>query len=256
MIETLEASITFDIAYHANLIENICEGKLLPEPKGIYITTQVEPVMVDGQVYYTLEPTPPKEDNVIYKDGGSLVKKSSFSPGSVLVPIVDINIIKSAVYNSDGKVIIRSSLIKNKERNLNNASFLPYRGIKIIELLIQDHINSIVQHRRYRRNCYDEIAKHLLPDNTASAFELYSGEFELLFDELLRDIELFLGWKSWNIYHTTLRGTRFTIERGIDYRVNEWEKQHGTSFRNGTYSEIAEPDTGDWASDKENTSNV
>ena len=254
MTETLEASITFDVLYHANLIENICEGKLLPEPKGIYITTQVEPVMVDGQRYYTLEPTPPKEDSVIYKEGKHLVKKTSFSPGSILVPIVDINTVKTAVYNEDGKVIIRTSLIKNKERNLNNTSFLPYRGIKIVELLIQDHINSTLQHRKHRRNCYDEIAKHILPEVlTETAYDLFSGDFELLFDELRRDIEIFLGSKTWNIYHTTTRGTRVTIERGIDYRVNEWEKQHGATFRNGKYAEFAESDTGDWATDKENT---
>ena len=253
MLETLEASITFDIAYHANLIEEICEDKLLPEPKGIYANTQLEPVMIDGQDYYTLEPTASREDSVIYKELGRLIKKSSFSPGSVLKLITDINTVKSAVYNKDGKVVVRSSIIKNKARALSNTSFLPYRGIKIIEILVQDHIDCLVAHRRHRGNCYDKISKHLVPDYVKSTFDVFSGDFELMFDELRRDIELFLGNKIWSIYYITLRGTRITIDRGSDYRVNEWEKQHGSNFRCGKYTECAEPDSTDWATDQDNS---
>ncbi len=248
MSEKLESSFTFDIAYHANLIETICDGKLLPEPKGIYVNTQIEPVMVDGCTYYTLEPVTPGT-TVIYKNGDPNLKLIVMSQSTALMPIVDINTVKTAVYDKDGKIIIRSSLIKNKERNLNNSSFLPYRGIKIVELLIQDHINSVVQHCRYRRNCYDEISKHLIPDHTGTAFDLYSGEFELIFDEIRRDIELFLDNKTWNIYHTSIRATRVTIDRGCDYRVNEWERQHGDVFRLGKYVEQPFHDSADWTTD-------
>ena len=240
--EPIEAMFTTDILFHAISIENACEGLLLPEPKGVYTNTELEPVMVDGQTYYTLEETSGSSIAAIYGGPKGKTCKIITSPSKVLTPITDINLVKTAVYDEGGNVIIGTNRMRSKEKSVSNSCFFPYRGIKIIKILVNDHIDTVVQYRKYRKNCYDEIAKHLISDFDArGAFQLLSGKIEEIYAEIHRDISTFIGNKNWNIYHTSIRGSNLKIERDLDFRVHCWEKEHGSAFRSGKYIEPSEP---------------
>lgn len=207
-ILTLEAVLTTDISYYASLIENICADKLMPPPKGIYRSGQLEPAMVDGVQYYTVN-------------------------GINLEPFTDINKVEKTVVNEEGNCILPSTVIRNKKKLLSNEPFLSYRGSKIVFILVQDQLDAFAQYRRSRPDCYAKISSHFVKG--VNVYDEYASQIEHIYDELNKEIGLFLGNKSWNMHFATLKNSILKIERGIDYRAYQWENEHGEDFRSGKY---------------------
>ena len=77
----VEELFTIDLETIAVDLEIAIEEYIKPSPDGIYIKSKLEPIMVDGNEYYTKV-----NDNYI--------------------PVEDINLLTSAVYNKEYKVII------------------------------------------------------------------------------------------------------------------------------------------------------
>ena len=74
--------------------------------------------------------------------------------GTETIPMLDINTATKTVYYESGNVAVPGITVKNKNTQLSNRSFLPYRGIKIIKLLIEDHLDQFVLYRKTRKDCY------------------------------------------------------------------------------------------------------
>jgi hypothetical protein len=194
-IESFAAQIEFDLA------EYIKEA-----PKGIYIANRLEPVMVDGIEYYS----------------------GDLNQNKPLDVVTDINNIKTAVYDKDCKIIIPKQFMINKERFLSNHSILPYRGIKIIEILAKEQLYASLQYLSRRPSASIKLQTHLVGIETDEDLEHIHSECTRIAVSVLRDIERFIGKDDWYIYSISLRERVIDIEKHIDHRIYEWTKmQHG-----------------------------
>lgn len=200
--------LILDISPYAGMFENACEGHLLPAPKGIYLNGTLEPVMVDGQAYYTYDRTE-------------------------TIPMTDINKNDRAVYNEAGKCVITSLQARRKAFFLSNEPFLPYRGIKIVETMVNDQIDSFVLYRRNRRNLFSELTKQFAPGVDVN--DQFGNDLESIYKDLQSDVANFLNNHSWNLYFARMKNNMLHIERSLDYRAYCWEQEHGDAYRNGTY---------------------
>ena len=206
-----EALFKTDIRYSADLLETIFEGQLRAPPAGIYISGKLEPAMVDGKEYH-------------YKNG------------TESVVFTDINVVEKAVYDENYKCVIPAYCMKNRSKLVSNLPFLPYRGLKIMFLLIQQKIDNFVQYRSARiRRDYDR----LLGDQFNEATALDGKMGQQLDDasvDVIREIDSWLGNHDWNLYFPKLKDTNVIIERCIDYRAYCWERENGELFRSGAYT--------------------
>ena len=229
----LEAKLTLEVGDFAQQVEISCADYLLPAPKGIYLKNRLEPVMTDGNAYY------------IYK-------------GQQRHKIQDINLIKENVYTESGSLLIPKIFMENKARFLSEVPFIPYRGVKLAELLINEQVDSMIEYRHRRGYTLHKVLSHMLPipvkvveDYSAEAANLRLRELHAGIDKapaehpedtitrrldedyasLQKEINLFIGEHTWNIYLIKLTNLTVTIERFMDYRIYCWEVEHGQKFR-------------------------
>jgi hypothetical protein len=202
----IEASITLDLTDCAAEIEVRCSDWLLPPPKGIYSNTQVEPVMVDGGNYYTLTNT---------------------SGGYVRVSVNDLNTVNpnKSIYTSKGHkdvVVVNTLQLQNKEKCLSNLPIRPYRGMKVVECLVNNQIDSYIAYKRSNKDLFDAVRKHIRPDCTDAQVEECFEYVSINYADVRSDIFSFMGKHNWNIYFLKVKGTIITLQRSIDWRAYDW----------------------------------
>jgi hypothetical protein len=196
----IQEKIQFDIESYAAQIEFDLAGLLKEPPKGVYISNRLEPVMMDGYTYY-------------YGDKNT---------NKALKEVKDLNEINDSVYNSDYKTIIPKQFMLNKQRFLSNHPLLPYRGIKIMELLIKDEIYSSLEYLSNAPNVSNKVKRHFLDTLDEDKEEQAFIDCLSIASPVLRDVERFIGKDTWHIYRPFLRERVFEIEKLIDHRIYEW----------------------------------
>lgn len=202
----IEASITLDVGDCAAAIELRCADWLLPAPKGIYSNSQVEPVMVDGGNYYTLV----RKDNHF-----------------VRTPVSDLDKIKTnqSVYtNKEDKdvVVVTALQLQNKQKCLSTLPIRPYRGMKILEALINNQIDSYIAYKKGTKDLFDTLSRQFTPDcvheDAEECYESILDEYK----DMRTDISCFMGKHNWSIYFLKVKGTVATMQRSIDWRAYDW----------------------------------
>lgn len=219
-----ERKLVINLKEIGHLIETVCEGFLKETPKGIYTYINLEPVMVDGKEYY-------------------------YKQGTEVVPVTDINQVNTAVYNSDHKIVISSSLLKNKAKFLSNKPFMPYYGIHIANRMVQGYLSAHSIYNRSNTDAVRNIDKYFTDDAFATAetdpddrvtYSSPDSLFGTALEEVMSDIHGmvfdFMKGHEWNLHCTKLTNSTLVIEQGIDYRVFCWEIEHGDQWRNGKYT--------------------
>lgn len=198
---TVESKCTLDLEDTARRIEYEFADYLLLPPKGIYIGSKVDPVMVDGGNYYTID-----------------------TATSTRTPISDITNIKQSVYTEHqkaDKVIIPKTYMLNKQKYISSEPILPYRGIKIIEGLVQNQIDSFVKYRKSSKSKHEIIANHFLniPEDD---FKPAVANILVIYSDLHETIQSFMGLHNWHLYFTQFKDTKLTLEKSIDWRAYKW----------------------------------
>lgn len=196
----VEAKVQFDIESYAAQIEFDLAGMLKEPPKGVYLSNRLEPVMMDGYTYY-------------YGDKNN---------NKALEIVKDLNDVNEAVFNGDYKVIIPKQFMLNKTRFLSNHPLLPYRGIKIMELLIKDTIYSSLEYLSTPPCISGKVSRHFLDDLDEEKEAQAFLDCLSIASPVLRDVERFIGRDTWHIYRPQLRERVMDIEKLIDHRIYEW----------------------------------
>lgn len=203
----VEASITIDVSECASSIEIKCADWLKPAPKGIYSNSQVDPVMVDGGNYYTVSKGP--------KD-------------IVRTPVSDLDALKKiqTIYTSKGDkdfVVVTAQQLQNKDKCLSTLPIRPYRGVKILECLLNHQINSYLAYNKSRSDLFEVVSRHfdttkLDQSDDEVCFEYITDEYK----DIRTDVFNFMGNKNWHIYFLKIKGTTVTLQRSIDWRAYDW----------------------------------
>lgn len=213
-----------DISAFAHQLEMDLADILLPEPKGIYLKTRVEPVMVDGKNYYTRN-------------------------GVDSTLVVDINVTKENIYDENDKLIIPKSYLLKKSKWLSNEPFLPYYGVKILENFVNYDIDQFVQ---YRKSTMDRRSRNLdffervywspTVEDPEGIFKSRMDEAERQMDTaflpIRQELEWFLGKNDWHMYFVHMNNCELVVERFCDYRIYMWEQEHGEEFRADRLAEV------------------
>ena len=230
----LEAKLRIDIASSANQLDLQCAEILLPPPKGIYLKTRLEPVLVDGNNYYVRR-------------------------GTTTEPVIDVNLVNENIYDENNKLVIPKSYLLKKEKYLSNDSFMPYRAAKIIECMASNVVDLFVAYRNVGDHWHERINRHFRPECFDAGYPIHTlneaenlanmvayAERKQKLDEVMdeaysardsaflpikQEIELFLGTLNWHMYSVKLVDTQLEVERFCDYRVHLWEMEHGAKFR-------------------------
>lgn len=177
----------------------------LPEP-GIYKLGEMYPCIIPNKLYFSQR----------------VDKHNKF----VTLPITNFNKVTDAVVDELGKLIIPASIMKNKDQYLSNTPSIPVRGLILIKLLIEKHIEMIC--RWTNHSTYDnKILSHF----KNGGYELYNeGHLDKICESLFRQINDFIGNDEWHIYFVKFSGLDIVIEKAIDWRVYEWTREHGHKF--------------------------
>ena len=210
-IEVTERLILSSIS-SASLIDQQYGRFLLPPPKGIYKVGEVNPCMFLTKTYF-------HED----EKGSFFTDKTFFQfSGKTILPISDIRLVKSNVYDETGKIVIPAYMMLDKERYLSSEPSVPYRGILLVELLIRnfiDFVSSIPGRRRYP----GRIESHLIPEFINNSVV---DSLEVICQSLFLQIEQFIGNDRWHIYYIKRVQFDIIIEKTIDYRIHYYNVQH------------------------------
>lgn len=202
----IESTITLNIEDCASYIESYCADKLLAPPKGIYSNSRIEPVMVDGGNYYTVE----------FKEGRTF-----------RTPVHDLGTVKKnlSVYtevNGVDRVVVTNLQLLNKDRCLSHLPIRPYRGVKIVEQLITNQIDSFIKYRKGTKDLYSQICSHLQSPLDEEALETIMGAIKEQYSDTRQVIQEFMGKHDWHLYFIKFKGGTVTIQKSIDYRAYDW----------------------------------
>lgn len=198
----------------AVLIEQQFGEFLLPAPQGVYKNGEVDPCMLSTEPYFY-----DSEKGVFYTG-----KSFAQSTGNSLQPIVDINTVKTNVYDKSGRVVIPAYMMADKEKYLSSQPTVPYRGVILVELLIRNFIDS-VSNIPGRKAYAGRIERHVDPKfvNNDTVDSL-----EVICKSLFMQIDQFIGDDLWHIYYVKRMQFDIIIEKTIDYRIHYYNAQHNS----------------------------
>lgn len=207
----IEGRLQLDLEDTSKRIEYEFADWLLPAPKGIYVINKVEPVMVDGGEYYTVD-----------VDKGNRI---------IRTPVTDITDVKLGVFTNtvgsdkislgSDKQIIPKAFMLNKSKYVSSLPILPYRGITIVRGLINNQINNFIKYRKSGRTDSTIIKNNLIKLKREEWVTAVSRINEL-YEDIHTTIRLFMGMHDWHLYFVKLDETKALIEKSIDYRALQW----------------------------------
>jgi hypothetical protein len=195
-----ESKVVWDVENYAGQIEFELAKYILPAPTGLYIKNVLEPVMTSGNSYYT------------------------YNKKNLPVLCTDVTKATGNVYNADYKVIIPGMYLLNKEKYLSNYCMLPYRGLKIVELMIKDDIYNQSSYLNRSNDFINKLQSHLIPIESDEVLNEIHNTLIKICKTLLVDLELFVSKDTWHIYRINLTNRILNVEKIIDYRISEWER--------------------------------
>lgn len=205
----IEATITLNVEDCASYIESCCADYLVPPPKGIYSNSRIDPVMVDGGYYYTIE--------YVGKD----IRRN---------PVSDLETVKKglSVYtdlNGRDYVVVTALQLQNKERCLSALPIRPYRGVKIVEQLITHQIDNYIKYRKGAKDLFDRISPHINKDLNDEAMERLMGVIKEQYADTRLAVSDFMGKHDWNLYFIKCKNGNITIQKSMDYRAYDWMRR-------------------------------
>ncbi len=198
----VEGQMSMDVLEIANRLEYELTGFLKVEPVGVYLINKLEPVIVQDRPCYYLDET-----------GNEKI-------------VTDISKVTSNVFDSNHKTIIPKVFIADKDKYLSNKSFLPYRGIKIVELLLKESLYSNINYLNRHDDSINKIRQHLIEDiDEVQLVELLNIAYACT-SGVRHDLEKFIGKDTWHMYSISLKNKIVDVVKFIDHRIYEWTIQN------------------------------
>lgn len=202
----ISAVFRLDVEAVAHQIETLCGDYLLIEPEGVYVISRLEPVMTPSQTYYTH------------------TKKLDEIGGYCREPLQSIYCLEKEIFNDSDKQVMPKYYFNNKQKFVSRRCFLPYRGLKIMEILVKNAVSEFVQYERGPSNLLDKLQGQLQPiDN--DWLEEITLAIKVAADVQLRQVSFFLGDNNWDMFSTKLDNGVIHIERHLDWRVFDWTQR-------------------------------
>lgn len=207
-IDKYKTTQTFFLSIYnqASMIEREYSDFIIKPPEGIYRVGDIYPCIQNNKRYY--------------------YQRKIKNHQTITAQVVDFNTITDTVFDENGNIVLTSFVMKNKEQYLKNLPTVPAIGLIIVELLIKRFIESIspwTKHSTYNSkitNCF-----------TSEGVDLFvSGQLDLICNSLYSQVNDFIGNDTWHVYFVKFVGLDLMIEKTRDFRVIQWEEDHGHEY--------------------------
>lgn len=223
-----------DIEAMACTIEQVVGQYLKDAPKGIFTPARLEPAMVDGGSYFfrkvnpstglveniplnNLDDAPPTN---VFSSDRSLPAPALWSKLST--PVSD----RFCRQTDEERVVIPKIFMTQKKKFLSNQPILPYKGIKAIEAIVEDYVNSHVQYPRSvgenGDRVFDQFKTEYLQGDYHSNLDPIILYLESVTEELTDTLRRFMQGFEWHLYFIRIKGSRLTVEMSVDQRAYLW----------------------------------
>ena len=197
----VEAILRIDIGDCASHVQAVLGEYLLPEPMGVYCAGKLEPVMVPERLYF------------------SVVGRAESTP------VVDFNDLKGNLYDENGRLVVPKLYMRTPKRYLQRDCFLPYHGLKVLEVLAQELVG---EHLRYHSGRADYVHKLQGQMHPIATDEEMHEITELITDvsfSVKHEITKFLAEYHYNIFLVRLENHCLVLERYVDWRIFDWTQR-------------------------------
>jgi hypothetical protein len=231
-----KSKIQLDICkvYHMDIEAMACSieqfvGEYLKEPpKGIFSAASLEPVMKEDGEYFMrkLDQTTGIIQEVrvselnelgggdvfsvkVYRDKGRQSWIHDRIPGQPLL-----------------EVAVPKFFVDRKSKFLSSVPMLPYRGIKIIESIVEDLISKKVNYPRSNKEPVDYIFDHFKPEYLTGDYHSNLDPLvlfiESITEQLQEDLKKFMARFEWHLFFVSITASRLTVEMSVDQRAYLW----------------------------------
>lgn len=208
---------------YASTLEYAFGEVIKPPAIGLYLRGVLNPVLVQGEVYFNVTKTNSYTTYVDKRTGQHLGQRPVFESVPIL-PGSDISAMTGEITDSSGNVVIPSYAMAAKERYLSNMPFLPYRGVEIARCIIEEYISRLTCHG-WKIDSENTLRKLLYCEPDRDGIKLWKDGFmERALENLLIQVTDFIGPDTYHIYFVKTRGYEVIIEKTVDYRAWQWVK--------------------------------
>lgn len=217
-----------DIEDMACTIEQYVGEYLKEPPKGIFSATQLEPVMKEGADYFMRKPDPTtgklQEVRVCTLDdlGGGAVFPVKSNRGLGRQSWIHDRI----PHQRHEDVAVPRFFADRKNKFLSSVPMLPYRGIKVIESIIENLINQKVHYARINKEPIDYVFNQFKSEYLHGDYESNLDPLvlfiESITEQLQDDLKKFMAGFEWHLYFVTISASRLTVEMSVDQRAYLW----------------------------------
>lgn len=245
----ITGSLVVELSDFMDTIESIAGDYLLPNPEGLFLPSQCEPVLLADTQYYR-------------------VGKVRWDEVAPPVPIYLADLPNEDIYNASGGIVVTRSQLACLKPTTRHSLRARNMITSIFDHLIRSHARwTGTQARGVKHsNLHAAVRPFLLeqlqrsgvsvdgvipirrpmkrPQHTRIEIDLVSQEDMVFFyaaqdicdsillslGDLTRRLTDFLGQDRWIMYFMKVNNTVLTIERTIDYRIYSWMVEHGREF--------------------------
>jgi hypothetical protein len=215
-----------DLRTMAHCIEDKFGDLLQTPPPGIYCFRQVEPILVPGHKYYIARRKSelPAADFDRYVAQHQLKYTNDVDQFLIEVPnwLEDWASVQDALYTETGVMLLSAPMMKDKTRLVSDKPILPYRGMRLAQLLYDRAIDSRITWPHMHVDHMYLIQEQL----TAGAYDdedldILLDPFHLLAEEHTFE---FTNRHSYHLFSSKLSASTLTLTRYQDYRVLAWHR--------------------------------
>jgi hypothetical protein len=263
----ITGTLVLDLGDWVDAVEAAAGPYMLPNPEGLYLPTQCEPVMVAGQPYFyageavnsVATPIPitsfelPLRDEVYDAKADLVVPKvhlpylkpqSRFSlrARNLLIELIDHMVINHAKWSSQGRIrrghkklnfdaVIRPFLFEQFQRSgITVDSVFQYPKDPNDANFSWGETGNIVA---VEHEPTDDLGRARISEQDKQLF--YASQeicesITLQLSDMLHQLTDFLGQDRWIMHFMKVDNTVVRVEKTIDYRIYSWMMEHGRDF--------------------------
>lgn len=263
----ITGTLVLDLGDWVDAVEAAAGPYMLPNPEGLYLPTQCEPVMEKGKMYFYAGPavksvaTPipitsfelPLRDEVYDVDANLVVPKVhlpylqpqsrySLRARNLLVELIDHLVLSHAKWSSQGRIrrghkkvnfdaVIRPFLFEQLQRSgITVDAVHQFPKDPTNPNFVWGETGNIIT---VEQEPTDDRGVSRLTEQDKQLFYLSQEICEaimLQLSEMVHQLTEFLGQDRWIMHFMKVDNTMVRVEKTIDYRIYSWMMEHGRDF--------------------------
>ena len=203
-----------DLIRHVVRLDQTLLVALQDPVAGLYMPGSVEPIFESSLKYHVSS-----KEASFPVSGADIDKAASVQGSRRVLPPGDFY----ADTNGDlNRLILRRMAFEQLKPLMSTVPNVPVRGCEIAVGIVVDHLNSISPHTTVAASSRYDLGYLVKPEYKKL---LENSTFESFFDDLIREVQHFVGRDIHNQYRVSVKDTTLVIEKGLDFRIIDWEMQ-------------------------------